>query len=118
MTPERAPELMERALMVLVVLAVMVEAVTMAPVVPETVKLEVSTAIPPSRLTKVVVVAPRPVTVAKVETLLMVTAPVAPETLMSVPATLEVTPVLAMVITPADPVVEIPVPAVKVRVPP
>ena len=48
----------------------------------------------------------------------MVTAPVAPETLMSVPATLEVTPVLAMVITPADPVVEIPVPAVKVRVPP
>ena len=87
MTPERAPELMERALMVLVVLAVMVEAVTMAPVVPETVKLEVSTAIPPSRLTKVVVVAPRPVTVAKVEVSAMVMVPEPlPVVVMSVPA--------------------------------
>ena len=87
MTPERAPELMERALMVLVVLAVMVEAVTMAPVVPETVKLEVSTAIPPSRLTKVVVVAPLPVTVARVEvsTMVMVPEPL-PVVVMSVPA--------------------------------
>ena len=39
---------------------------TTSPVVPETVKLEVSTAIPPSRLTSVLVVAPRPVTVANV----------------------------------------------------
>ena len=78
---------MERALMVLVVLAVMVEAVTMAPVVPETVKLEVSTAIPPSRLTKVVVVAPRPVTVARVEVSAMVMVPdPLPVVVMSVPA--------------------------------
>lgn len=74
-------------------LTVKSEAVTMAPVVPETVKLLVSTAIPPSRLTRVVVVAPLPVTVARVEE-------------------------LAIVITPADPVVVISVPAVKVNVPP
>ena len=87
MTPERAPELMERALMVLVVLAEVVEAVTMAPVVPETVKLEVSTAIPPSRLTKVVVVAPLPVTVARVEVSAMVMVPEPlPVVVMSVPA--------------------------------
>src|SRR3972149_9055355 len=41
-------------------------AMAVAPVEPETVKLEVSTAIPPSKLTRVVVVAPRPVTVARV----------------------------------------------------
>ena len=40
--------------------------------------------------------------------LVMVTAPVAPETLMPVPATFEVTPVLVM--TPVAEVYEIPVP--------
>lgn len=74
-------------------LTVKSEAVTIAPVVPLTVKLEVSTAIPPFRLTRVVVVAPLPVTVARVEE-------------------------LAMVITPALPVVVISSPAVKVNVPP
>ena len=70
-----------------VVAAVMVEAVTTAPVVPETVKLEVSTAIPPSKLTKVVVVAPRPVTVLKVEVSAMVMVPEPlPVVVMSVPA--------------------------------
>src|SRR3989344_8135719 len=90
---EMAPELISSPLIDPVVFAVMVEAVTMAPVVPETVKLAVSTAIPPSRLTRVVVVAPRPVTVARVE-------------------------VLVKVMAPAEPVVVISVPAVKVRVPP
>ena len=42
-----------------------------------------------------------------------VTAPVAPETLMPVPATLEVTPVLAIVIEPAPLVTLIAVPAVR-----
>ena len=74
-------------------LTVRSEAVRMAPVVPLTVKLEVSVAMPPSKLTRVVVVAPLPVTVARVE-------------------------VSAMVMTPAEPVVVISVPAVKVRVPP
>lgn len=97
MTPERAPELMERALMVLVVLAVMVEAVTMAPVVPETVKLEVSTAIPPSRLTKVVVVAPLPVTVARVSA--------------SVPVTVMVVPTVPTLLIPAPTIVRAPVAA-------
>jgi len=45
---------------------VRVPAVTTFPVEPLTVKLEVSTAMPPSRFTRVVVVAPRPVTVERV----------------------------------------------------
>ena len=62
-------------------------AVKTAPVVPDTVKFEVSTAIPPSKLTKVVVVAPRPVTVARVEVLLTVTVSVAEVTTsVSVPS--------------------------------
>src|SRR3989344_5888574 len=68
-------------------LTVRSEAVTIAPVLPSTVKLEVSTAIPPSRLTRVVVVAPRPVTVARVDVLAIVTVYVAPPVVvMSVPA--------------------------------
>src|SRR5574337_801662 len=110
---------MFRALIVPVVAAVIVEAVTTAPVVPLTVKLEVSTAIPPSKLTRVEVVAPLPVTEERVEVLEIVTSPVAPETEISVPATLEVTPALAMVTVPDPlPVVVIPVPAAMVAVPP
>lgn len=96
------------------------------------------------RLIPVVVELPRPVTVANVEVsltvtlpvapdteisvpatsdktpvLLMVTAPVAPDTLIPLPATLEVTPVLAIVIVPLPLlVVETPVPAANVNVPP
>ena len=66
-TADNAPELTFKPFIDPVVAAVIVDAVTTAPVVPDTVKLEVSTAIPPSRLTSVVVVAPRPVTVAKVD---------------------------------------------------
>jgi hypothetical protein len=73
--------------MVSSVAAVIVEAVVMAPVEPETVKLVESTAMPPSKLTKVVVVAPLPVTVANVEVLFTVTVSVADvTTLMSVPS--------------------------------
>ena len=62
-------------------------AVKTSPVVPDTVKFDVSTAMPPSKLTKVVVVAPRPVTVAKVEVLLTVTVSVAEVTTsVSVPS--------------------------------
>ena len=64
-----------------------IPAVATSPLAPLTVKLEVSTAIPPSKLTNVVVVAPLPVTVARVEVLLTVTVSVAETTwLISVPS--------------------------------
>ena len=86
-------------------LTVRSEAVTMAPVVPETVKFEVSTAIPPSRLTRVGVVAPLPVTVARVEVLAMVTVSVAPPVVViSVPAAMVmVSPALMVWLLPEVP---------------
>lgn len=64
-----------------------VEAVETAPVLPSTVKFEVSTAIPPSRLTSVAVVAPLPVTEDRVEVLAIVTVSVLPPVVViSVPA--------------------------------
>ena len=62
----------------------------MSPVVPETVKLLVSTAMPPSKLTSVLVVAPRPVTVARVSA--SDVRPVVEETVIVEPEVLIVVP--------------------------
>lgn len=69
------------------------ELMAVSPVLPDTVKLEVSTAMPPSRLTRVVVVAPLPVTVARVEVSAIVTVPEALlVVVMSVPAAIVTVP--------------------------
>ena len=58
-----------------------------------------------------------PATIEVTPVFAMVTAPVAPETLIPDPATLEVTPVLVMVnVSVAPALVEIPEPAVNVAV--
>src|SRR3989344_7792620 len=66
----------------------------------------------PFRVRAVVVVAPRPVTVARVEILLTVTEPTEAETLMSVPAARETTPALARETDP--PRVTVPPPLIPV----
>ena len=75
----------------------------------------VPTVIPPLNVTAVLVVAPRLVTVDRVLLTPIVTAPVADDTVISVPATALVTPELVIVIVWAAADVVIPVPPAMVK---